>query len=155
MASIGAVAILLPLPQISCGEGEKGRREGKYETLKLVGVAFSDGPMYKVCVRFLHFCGVFILFLIRTQASSVFSEVSAAPPTNSGGLKVFVPAVVPSRLIADIQPENLELTRSPPSSRSPQFFWSSLIFLFLLLVSPLTEFSEPPLLGLSIRSLNV
>lgn len=99
--------------------------------------------------------GFLFFILIRTQASSVFSEVSAAPPTNSGGFKVFVPAVVPSRLIADIQPENLELTRSPPSSRSPQFFWSSLIFLFPLLVSPLTEFSEPPLLGLSIKSLNV
>lgn len=141
---------------ISWGEEEKERREGNMRHSNLWELPFRTDQCTKFVFAF--YVSVFFFFyfiLIRTQASSVFSEVSAAPPTNSGGLKVFVPAVVPSRLIADLQPENLELTRSPPSSRSPQFYWSSLICLFPLLVSPLTEFSEPPLLGLSIKSLNV
>lgn len=152
MASIGAVAIPLPLPQISWGEGEKERREGKYETLKLVGVAFSDGPMYKcLCSLSTFLWGFYFYFNQDSSLQCLLRGVGGSANKQRRVKSVRSCSGSLSLEIADIQPENLELTRSPPSSRSPQFFWSSLIFLF----SPPCFTTLVPLLGLSIKSLNV
>lgn len=159
---------------ISWREGEKEGRKGNMRHSNLWELPFRTDQCTKFVFAFyvsVSYYFIFFNYYYFNQDSSLQCLLrgvggshrtmrkcqesgAAAAPTNSGGLKVFVPAVIPSRLLADIQPENVELTRSPASSRSPQF-WSSLIFLFLLLlVSPLAEFSEPPLLGLS-KTLNV
>lgn len=142
---------LLPLSQF---RGDKERSKGKLRQSKRVGVAFFGRTnVQSLCslftsLRFILF--YFYYYYYFNQDSSLQCLLrgvgvsdrtmrkcqesgAATAPSNGGGLKVFIPAAVPSRLIADIQPENLELTRHNSGHR------------LSFCCSP----SEPPLLRLS------